>query len=402
MTLTTLADARRRLAERTEPLQTIDVPLADAHGLRLAEDVDADMDMPPLDVSAMDGYAVRAADSNRADALRVAFEIQAGWVPEALPPGTAARIFTGAPLPSGADAVVPQEKATRLDSGAVRLAPSEPGDHVRRRGELYRRGRRILCAGTRLTAAATGLAAGAGGHRLRCIRRPTLAILATGSELVPFDVTPPPGSIRDSNTPTLRSLATESRVDVVSALHSTDDASELEGLLASSLATADVVVTSGGVSVGDFDLVPGAVERAGGEILVHRVAMRPGKPILVARVGTTWFVGLPGNPMAVVVGWRLFVRPLIEALAGDETAFDEAPVEVALDRDMSNPTDRPVFHPVRLGVGAGGRPVASPLAWLGSHDVGGAATANALGRVEPGAGLEPGATIACLPLPWRW
>ncbi len=396
-----LDDARALLRDRISPLPASQQPLAKALGLRLAESVASDLDLPPFDASAMDGYALRHADLMRGEALPVAFEIAAGTPPDTLPEGQAARIFTGAVVPAGADTVVMQEEAAVLDDGRVQLNATPVGSHVRHAGELCRAGMPLLEPGTALTPGRIGLLAAAGAARVQVIPRPRIAVVVTGAELVAVDRRPEPGQIRDSNRPLLAALATEANCELSSSGRVADDLVAQCQVLERALDSAELVLSSGGVSVGDYDLVPRAIAELGGEILLHRVRVKPGKPVLVARVGERWIVGLPGNPVSVATSFRLFARPLIEALAGDATAFEEVPLQVRLGEATANRGRRTLMLTAQLEVDAEGLRV-TPLAWQGSHDLVQGAAANALIRLEPGEEHAAGARVPCLPLPWRW
>lgn len=399
-TLLELDEARARVAGAVDPLAAVTRPVEAIRGLRLAADVAADVDLPPADVSAMDGYAAHAGDLDGETPLPVAAEVPAGRDPDPLPAGTIARIFTGAPLPPGADVVVPQEEVSVEDDGRVRLAAHSVGTHVRRRGELFAVGRVLLPAGTPVTPAALAVIAGAFGGPVPVIPRPGVAVVTTGSELVPPGSRPAPGQIRDSNGPMLRALAREADLEVRPPARAIDDLELLTRALDEALAEAELVVTAGGVSVGDHDLVPAALARLGAEVLVHGIAMRPGKPTLVARLAGRLIIGLPGNPVAAQVGWRLLVRPVAEAMAGDADAFAERPIEVHPAEPVRNPGPRLFLAPARVGT-EDGRPVARLAGFKGSHDTGSTASANALVRIPGGIAEASAAPLGAYPLPWR-
>lgn len=391
--------ARARLAEAVAPLAACSVALDAALGCRLAAAVVSDTDLPPFDTSAMDGYAARSAELATGGLLPVAFEIPAGEVPSELPQGHVARIYTGAPMPAGADTVVPQEEATASDDGRVHLAPLHVGSHVRRRGEVAACGTEVAGPGAEITPQRLALLAACGCASAPIIPRPRLATLVTGNELLAVADAPSPGRIRNSNGPLLRALAAEAGSPLVAERLAGDDQAGLERVLTQLVGRADVLVTSGGVSVGDYDLVPAALIASGGSIVLHRVAMQPGKPILVATLGSSWVIGLPGNPVSVLVGWRMFVRPLLEALAGDGSAFGETPVSAQLTARAHNPGQRVQLRPAVLRrAGAGFEAKAIP--WRGSHDVAAGADANALMRIAPGAVLDAGDAVGVYPLPW--
>lgn len=387
----TLSEARQLLANAVSPLPAVQLRLTEALGLVLANAPVTDVDAPPADVSAMDGYAVAAADLSP-DPMPVAFEVPAGASPGPLPRGAAARIFTGAALPEGADTVVQQELAEVLPDGCVRLQARPAGTNVRRRGELFAAGQELAAAGDLVTPQRLALLAAGGAAVVTATPRPGLAVLSTGSELAPVDEAPGAGKIRDSNGPLLDALARRAGMAAPRVSRAPDVRGDLRRGLADLLADADAVLTTGGVSVGAYDLVPEAVQALGGEILVHGVAMRPGKPVLVARIDGRWLIGLPGNPLAVLVGWRMLALPLLRALAGDPAPFDELPEQLPLASATASPGRRMTLRPARLIFGVAGWTV-EVLPWKGSHDLVAAAAADALVSLNPGDDLPAGTPV---------
>ncbi len=317
----------RLLAQATPDLGVEAVSTFDADGRVLAQDVMAHMTVPPLDNSAMDGYAVRSADCAVAGVvLPVSQRIAAGSVGQPLAPGTAARIFTGAPVPAGADAVVMQEDTEALDDGKqvrIRVAP-KPGQAIRRAGEDVARGAVVLAKGERLTPASTGLAAGIGLDRLPVARRPRVAMFSTGDELVtPGTVAPeamPPGAIYNSNRYFLRGLLQRLGCEVTDLGIVPDSLEATVDALRGAAAGHDLILTSGGVSVGEEDHVKPAVTRLGA-LDLWQIAIKPGKPFAYGHVkraggGAAHFIGLPGNPVSSFVTFVLLVRPFVLALQG--------------------------------------------------------------------------------------
>ena len=396
-----LDDARALLVSRVTPLPAVEVPLALGLGCRLAAAPEADADLPPSDLAAMDGYAARAEDLVAGRPVPIAFVVPAGAASEPLHASAAVRIFTGAVVPPGADTVVPQEEAEVLTDGRVRLPRLPPGSHMRRRGEIFAAGAVLAQVSESLSPALLAVLAAGGVVTVKVIPRPRVAVLVTGAEFVHGSTVPAPGQVRDSNGPLLAALADQSRLEVSAPETVGDELPALCGRLEAAAGKSDIVVTSGGVSVGDFDLVPRAVEELGGEIVLHRVAIQPGKPILIARLGETWLAGLPGNPVSALVGWRLFALPLAETLAGDAAAFGETPVPAVLTSPARNSSDRTQLRPALLEL-RGGEWRVTMLPWKGSHDVLAAASANALARLEGSSEIESGTSLPCFPLPWRW
>jgi molybdenum cofactor synthesis domain-containing protein len=392
-----LDDARARLASLVQPLPPRRTPLDEALGCRLAEDVVATLPLPQTDVSAMDGYAARRDDILGTGTLQVAFTIAAGDRADPLPPGAAARIFTGAALPRGADIVIPQEEAEAMPGGRVRLPVLAPRTHVRRRGELLAPGASIGRAGDVVTPARLALFAAQGASSVLIVPRPRVAVLATGSELVSIDAATRPGRLRDSNGPMLAALAREARFPVAGRARVGDDLRTLCDAVVAGADQADLVLTSGGVSVGDLDLLPQAIRELGGEILFHGLAIRPGKPTLAARVGAAWLVGLPGNPLACLVGWRLVALPLADALAGGPASFRESPHRARLAEALTNGEDRVLLRPARLAFEEG-HLVARIVPWKGSHDLVAGCACDAIVRFEPRQASAAGEPVDCFPL----
>lgn len=312
------------------------VPLAEVLGRVLAEDLIADLDLPPFDNAAMDGYAVRAADTAGASAtrpvtLRVLEDVPAGRVAgQTVTPGAAVRIMTGAPLPPGADAVVPFEE-TAAAPGEVRVRKEvAPGGHVRPRGEDVRAGQRVLLAGTDLGPAEMGVLASLGRAQVPVVQRPRVAIITTGDELVGVEEPLGPGQIRDSNAYTL--LGQVQRCGgVVQSLRRAVDTREALRRAFAEAAEADVILTSGGVSIGDYDLVKEVVEELG-EIIFWQVAIKPGKPLLFGQLDQRLLFGLPGNPVSSMVTFEVFVRPALRRMGGFR-AWQRPTVTARLQQD---------------------------------------------------------------------
>jgi molybdopterin molybdotransferase len=313
--------ALSRLLALGAPLAAETVPLGAVAGRFLAGDVAARLTQPPADVSAMDGYALRLGDLP--GPLRLVGESAAGRpFGGTVGPGEAVRIFTGAVVPAGADTVAVQEDAV-VEGATVRFpvaGPPHVGAHVRRAGQDFAAGALVARAGERLTAPRLGLLAAAGHGAAAVHRRPRLALLATGDELVAPGVTPGPGQIASSNGVMLAALL--GRVADVTDLGIVADRAEaLAGAIAAG-SGHDLLVTIGGASVGDHDLVKPALEAAGAELDFWRIALQPGKPLMAGRLGAGIVVGLPGNPVSAFVCARLFLLPLLKRMGGDPAPED--------------------------------------------------------------------------------
>jgi molybdopterin molybdotransferase len=343
--LTPLDEALARLLEQVQPLAEREtLATGAAAGRVLAADLVSPVDVPPADNSAMDGYALRAADV--AAPLPVTQRIPAGSVPAPLPPGEAARIFTGAQVPPGADTVVMQE-FTELVEGRVSVTqPVTAGANVRRRGEDLRAGSVVLPAGTRLDAVALGLAATAGAAQLTVTRRPRVALFSTGDELVMPGEPLPPGAIYNSNRFTLRALLEGLGCEVVDLGIVPDKLEATRAALREAASRADVIVTSGGVSVGEEDHLRPAVQ-AEGQLDLWALAIKPGKPFAYGRVGAAHFIGLPGNPVSSLVTFLILVRPFLLKLQGAVQLAPRA-YRVAAGFDWPKPDKRREFLRVRL------------------------------------------------------
>ena len=343
--LISLDDALATLLAQIEPLAgTETLVTADARGRVLAADLVSPVDVPPEDNSAMDGYALRAADATLE--LPVTQRIPAGSVPAPLPAGEAARIFTGAQIPPGADTVVMQEFTELVGDGLRITQPVAAGQHVRLRGEDVRTGSVVLPAGARLDAVALGLAATAGAAQLTVARRPRVALFSTGDELVMPGEPLPPGAIYNSNRFTLRALLEGLGCEVVDLGIVPDRLDATRAALRDAASRADVILTSGGVSVGEEDHLRPAVQ-AEGRLDLWAIAIKPGKPFAFGRVGEAHFIGLPGNPVSSLVTFLVLVRPALLKLQG-ATRLTPRGYRLVAGFDWPKPDKRREFLRVRL------------------------------------------------------
>jgi molybdopterin molybdotransferase len=340
-----LDDALARLLAEAEALAGREtLATSAASGRVLAADLISPVDVPPADNSAMDGYALRAADA--VQPLPVTQRVPAGSVPAPLPPGEAARIFTGAQVPPGADTVVMQEFTEQVGDKVSVTQPITAGANVRLRGEDVRAGAVVLPAGTRLDAVAVGLAATAGAAELTVSRRPRVALFSTGDELVMPGEPLPPGAIYNSNRFTLRALLEGLGCEVIDLGIVPDRLDATRTALREAASQADVILTSGGVSVGEEDHLRPAVQ-AEGQLDLWAIAIKPGKPFAYGRVGAAHFIGLPGNPVSSLVTFLVLVRPFLLKLQGANRTAPRG-YRLAAGFDWPKPDKRREFLRVRL------------------------------------------------------
>jgi molybdopterin molybdotransferase len=367
----------------TPTLPAEDVLVTDALGRVLAEDVRADLDMPPFDRSAMDGYAVRAADAADAPVtLEVVGRIRAGeFSDRPLAPGQAVQIMTGAPVPPGATAVQQVEKTRALADGrkVEILAPVETGQNIARQGTEVRAGDLVLVRGEPIDPAAIAVLAAVGKGRLQVGRRPTVSVVVTGDELVDVWETPTRGKIRNCNTYALVAQARWAGADVRS-LAMVPDVSERIAEAVREGFGADVLVLSGGVSEGAFDLVEEVLARFDVGLFFTKVAIKPGAPLVFGTRGDRLVFGLPGNPVSAQVTFDIFVRAALLRMQGARTVARPT-VEVELLEPVKNRSGRKAHLPARVRP-EGGRLVARPVPSMGSADVVAHARANALVVLE--------------------
>jgi molybdopterin molybdotransferase len=388
------------ILSQIEPIAPLDLQLLDAHGCMLSEAVVSEVDLPPFDNSSMDGYAVRVADVAGASEaspvkLPVVGDIAAGsQAAYTVQPGLTVRIMTGAPVPTGADAVVPVEWTDGGLAGVVITKAAAVGANIRRRGEDVRVGDLVLDVGTRLGPGQLGLLAAVGRDRVKVRPRPRVVILSTGSELVEPGQRTSSGQIHESNSYILTTAAREAgaiafRVGIVK-----DDPRELLNTIEDQLIRADLVMTSGGVSVGAYDVVKEVLSRLG-TVNFEQIAMQPGKPQGFGTVGpdSTPIITLPGNPVSAFVSFEVFVRPMIRRMLG-VTTLERPVVSARCMGELTSPVGRRQYARGWLDV-KDGHYVVTPVGGQGSHLVGDLAHSNSLivvpedvTRVPDGAGVD--------------
>jgi molybdopterin molybdotransferase len=379
------------------PLDVVRLPLADARGLVLAEPVTSDEDVPPFANSAMDGYAVRGEDTAGASSaapvtLRAVGEVAAGRAPDvAVGPGEAIRIMTGAPMPAGADAVVMVEMTRQRGSDVEVQAEVPAGRHVREAGGDLRAGQKVFDAGTQLGAAAIGVLASVGLTTVPVVRRPRVGVLSTGDELVAGEGPLAPGQIRDSNRPMLLGLVEDAGLDAIDLGIARDDEEGIIATLEDAFARCDAVLTSGGVSMGDYDYVKAALDRFGA-LEWRQIAIKPAKPLAFGVVRGVPVFGLPGNPVSSLVSFECFARPALLKMGGHERRF-RPEIVARVDHDVRRRPDGKL-HLDRVRVAwDDGAYVATSVGEQASNALAATASANGLALVPDGDGLSAGDTV---------
>jgi molybdopterin molybdotransferase len=394
--LVPLATVQAEILEVVARLEPVDVPLRDALGLVLAAAVTTAEPVPPFANTAMDGYAVQASDTSGASAeapvrLRVVDELAAGRATDVpVSAGEAIRIMTGAPMPAGADAVVMVERTHASGDDVEIEASVEPGEHVRLAGGDLRAGQTVFDAGTLLGAAAIGVVASVGASSVRVVPRPRVGVLSTGDELVESGPLAP-GKIRDSNRPMLLGLVREAGLEPVDLGIAVDDEAKIIATLEDAFTRCDAVLTSGGVSVGDYDYVKAALERFGA-LEWRQVAIKPAKPLAFGVVRGVPVFGLPGNPVSSLVSFECFARPALLQMAGRVHRFRPEVIATAgaaltRRRDGKLHLDRVRVH------WRGDGYVVTRTGDQASNVLSATAAANGLALLEDGDGVEPGASV---------
>jgi molybdopterin molybdotransferase len=398
----TPSEALVRILERIPAPERVEsVSLSEAYGRCLAARALSDVELPPFEKSMMDGFAVSAASlADGIRRLRVAGEARAG-VPftGGLAQGTCVEIFTGAELPSGCDAVEMVEHVRREGEWVLFERPVKSGQNVSHRGEILRADQSVYEPRRRLTAADLSVLASIGGDPVPVFARPRVTILTTGDELVPPRERPGRGQIREGNTFFLRAACEALGCEVLRAGIVPDDARVLAAAFAQALEDSDVLITTGGVSVGKYDLVGTVLADLGVEPLLHKVAVKPGKPIWFGVRGCTPVFGLPGNPVSTLLGFEVFVRAALVRLCGDDPALERERIARGRWRGRTERGgDRQNNLPARTVPAADGVCELEPLPFRGSADIVAAAQADALAIVPAGGEIGTGELVEYRPL----
>jgi molybdopterin molybdotransferase len=393
-------EALAQILAGAAPLPSETIAIETARGRILATNLAARLTQPPFDASAMDGYAVRAADMAKLPAtLSVIGESAAGHPFDGhVAAGQAVRIFTGAPVPAGADAIVIQENTERQGDGVLVRSGTVDFDHIRRRGFDFTAGAPLLDAGRKLGPRELSLAAAMGHGRVAVHRKPRVAVLSTGDELVMPGETPAAGQIVSSNHLGVAALAEIAGADVIQLGIARDTRESLSAHVERA-AGADILVTIGGASVGDHDLVAPVLEGRGMKLAFWKIAMRPGKPLMYGRLGPMRVVGLPGNPVSALVCMRVFVLPLIDALAGVSPAADTSAATARAAVALAPNGPRQHYMRATLKRGADGTLDVTPVRSQDSSLLSPLAIADCLLIRPPnGPAVPPGATVPILRL----
>lgn len=389
--------AQKIVARETPTLPPERVPLADAIGRVLAESIVADTDMPPFDRSQMDGYAVKAADTQNAPVtLKLVGESAAGrgWHKQ-LKKGEAVRIMTGAPLPAGADAVQKIELTAEHGETVTIYEPTAKARYIVPKGKEIKKGKIVLKTGTAFTANNIAVPAAFGYAKIKVSRRPRVAILSTGTEIVDVSRRPKRDQIRNSNSLMLMALCASAGAEAEMLPHVGDDISDLRSQISEAARTSEVLVTTGGVSVGKYDLTKLALRELGAEIFFERLRLKPGKPTVFARLKKTLVFGLPGNPVSAAVTYYLFVRSALLRMQNAAEPGLERGIAITA-KPVKAPNERDAYLPARLSTDPNGQLIAEPLDWHGSSDFIGFARADALLALDRGTTADAGSAVQVL------
>jgi molybdenum cofactor synthesis domain-containing protein len=401
-----LEEARAHVLDRVKPMSPVRISSKTACGCVLAESVIAEEPVPPFDNSAMDGYAVRAADTVGAPVeLPVVGVLAAGADPAtiAVGAGQAARIMTGAAMPEGADAIVIVEQTAPVDEGRrVRIeVAAHTGEHIRRAGDDIRPGDLVIDTGTRLTAAHLGVLASLGVVEVTVVPRLRVGVLSTGDELVEGAVPLRPGQLRDSNRHALLPMLAEAGCDPVDLGLVRDDRAAITEAIETAVASCDALLTSGGVSMGDFDEVKAVLSERADDMRWMQIAIRPAKPFAFGTLDGTPVFGLPGNPVSSIISFELLARPALRKMMGHADGdLDRPRLKAIADDDIRRrPDGKTHFARVVIAVDDG-RLHARSIGGQGSHQLAAMASANALAILPDGDGVPAGDEVAVIPLTW--
>jgi molybdenum cofactor synthesis domain-containing protein len=401
-----LEEARAHVLDRVKPLPPARVPAKAAYGCVLTEPVVAVEAVPPFDNSAMDGYALRAADTTGAPVeLPVVGVLAAGGDPSTVTVGTgqAVRIMTGAALPAGADAIVIVEQTTPLDEGRrVRIdAAALEGDHIRRAGDDIRAGDLVIEAGTQLSAAHLGVLASLGVVEVSVVPRLRVGVLSTGDELVEGAVPLRSGQLRDSNRHALLPMLAEAGCDPVDLGLVRDDRVAITAAIEHAVTTCDALLTSGGVSMGDFDEVKAVLSERADDMRWMQIAIRPAKPFAFGTLDGTPVFGLPGNPVSSIISFELLARPALRKMMGHaDDALDRPTLRAIADDDLRRRPDGKVHYARVIVTAIDGRLRVRSAGGQGSHQLAAMAAANALAVLPDGPGVAAGDEVEVIPLTW--
>jgi len=394
-------EARSYVLDRCGACEVVERPIADAVGHVLAAAVVAAEDVPPFANSAVDGYAVRSADvAVTPTRLRVVAEVAAGWSTErAVEPGEAIRIMTGAPMPAGADASVMVEDTERDGDDVVVKSSVKAGSSVREIGEDIPAGTEVFTAGTVVRPAVAGVLASVNARRVRVFRTPRIAVLSTGDELISDGAPLRPGQIRESNKTMLLPLVAEAGSEPIDLGIVRDDEDALESALRDAAATYDAIVTSGGVSMGEYDVVKAVLSRIA-DMRWMQIAIKPAKPfafgILAVGDRRTPVFGLPGNPVSSLVSFELFARPALRKMAGHQQLDRTTVVAVADDGLRRRPDGKTHYMRVAGGFADDGRYHVRSVGAQGSHQLAATSMADGIAIVPDGDGISPGGSVTTM------
>jgi molybdenum cofactor synthesis domain-containing protein len=392
--------ALKIITRETPTLGIERIALEDSIGRVLGEDIVANSDLPPFDRSQMDGYAVKAADTKDAPVtLKLVGESAAGrgWR-KVLKSGEAVRIMTGASVPAGADAVQKLEVAREDGDTVTLLEPTEKGRFIVPKGKEVKRGRTVLKIGERITAANISIPAAFGYATVKVAKQPRVAIISTGTEIVDIKKKPGRDQIRNSNSIMLKALCEQAGATATVYPNVGDDISNLRSQISDAVRNADILVTTGGVSVGKYDLTKLALTDLGAEIFFERVALKPGKPTVFGRLKKALVFGLPGNPVSAAVTFYLFVRKAILLMQSAGSSGLELASAITA-KPIKSTKERDVYLPCSLEISDDGRLQVQPVNWHGSSDFIGFSHADALAIVPKGSNIEAGEVVSILLLP---